>query len=99
MKIPDYLKDIDVNASGMPYGQLVVEITRHYSRTSKLVTYKFTKIEPKTNADGLKDVEKLLNLLISGNFSGTVQFDVVYKSGTIKMLNIKNTETKNYGPK
>lgn len=94
---PKYLRDIDQTAIAMPFGELNITITRHRSTTPKVIYFKNSTIEPKTNEQAFSDLQTLLNGLITANFTGKAQFDVDYKNGTIQLLTIKNKEIKNYG--
>lgn len=96
-KIPKWLNDLDHHVVGMTFGEVEVKIIRHRSKTSKVTYSKDYKLVPKTTQEAVNDVEKLLNNLLNSDFEGELQFAIDIKGGTIKMLTIKNKETKNYG--
>lgn len=96
-EIPKWLNDLDRLVVGMTFGEVDVRITRHRSKTSKVTYSKDYKLVPKTTDEAISDIEKLLNNLLNSDFDGELQFAIDIKGGTIKMLTIKNKETKNYG--
>lgn len=97
MNIPKWVEDIDRTATGTPFGDFVVTITRHRSKTSKVIYSKDSKIRPKDNIEAFNDLEKLINTMIEADFDGKLRFALDFKKGTIHLITIKNKEIKNYG--
>jgi hypothetical protein len=97
MSTPKWLDDLDFAAAVMPFGDLSVKITRHRSKTSKITITKESKLAPKDNIDAMKDLEKLINSLISVELTGNLEFALEFKKGTISNITIKNKEIKTYG--
>lgn len=95
--IPKWIVDLDNVAKNMPFGEVDVKVTRHRSTTAKVIYRKESKIEPKSNEQAFSDLETLINSMITALFTGKLQFDVDFKEGTIKLITIKNKETKTYG--
>ena len=97
MSNPKWLDDIDFQTANMPFGDLNITITRHRSKTSKITFVKESKLAPKSNIEAFSDLQKLFTNMLSAEFSGKLEFDVDFKSGTISLITIKNKEIHNYG--
>lgn len=96
MNIPKWAQDLDREATGMPFGDLDVRITRHRSKTTKVTYKKDSKLRYSDNKKAFSDLETLINSMITAKFSGKLSFDVELKEGTIELVTIKNKEIKSY---
>lgn len=95
--IPKWIDDLDKSIVGLPFGEVSVIVHRHRSRTDKVTYVKHATIAPKSNEIAFSDLETLINAMITAFFSGKVEFALDFEKGTIKLITIKNKETKIYG--
>ena len=92
-----WIRDIVGITTPMAFGELDLKVQRHRSKTTNLEISKSSTIMPKTNELAFFDLQKLLNDLVNGTFSGKLEFDIEYKKGMIKLITIKNKQVINYG--
>lgn len=99
MNLPTWLKDIAATADSMPFGSVTLQIKRHRNRTTKLDLTTHSSIKYTDTPRAFSDIEQLMNNMIEGRFTGTLQFEQTYQDGRITAITIKNKKTINYRDK
>lgn len=96
MTFPNWLKDIVASADTMPFGSVTFTVKRHRGKTTKVESTTHSTIRYQDNTRAFLDTEQLMNNMIAGSFTGTLQFEQTYKDGQITAITIKHKKTINY---
>jgi hypothetical protein len=97
---PRWLNDIESYVDSIPYGEVVLSVTRINRHTTNINTSGTETLRyDNDNKSCVGDIVSFLAGLMDEEYTGVVEFGVDMRSGMVQFLTIKNTKKTSYDEK